>query len=434
MSEKWMYCNGEGGLEGRSKSVSRRALMTAGAAGLAWWMTQRTAWAQATFQTEPTHDNVLVVIFLRGGADGLNIVVPHGEDDYYKARPTLGIAQPGTGRGENDKVRDLDGFFGLNPAMAGLHQLYQEGEAAFVHAVGSGDQTRSHFEAMSVMERGIERAGGSASGGWLARHLLATPGQNRPMRAVALSSTTPDSLGGALGALTVQSISNYKLEIEDDGIRGLLKDLYAQGSDAVSQAGQDTFRVLDMLQKSDPATYKPEHNAAYPDTGLGRTLREVAYLIKNDFGLEVAALDMGADLGGWDTHIAQGTTSGWLSTLVGDLSQSISAFRKDMGGEMRRVTVVVQTEFGRRVAENSGFGTDHGRGSMMMLVGGGIHGGKVYADWPGLAPDKREGPGDLPVTTDYRDVLAELLQKRLATPDVSKVFPGFRHQPLGIFV
>ncbi len=418
MRPDWIFCDGEGGLE-RSAPVSRRQMLTAGAFGLAAWMSSR-AWAQASFQAEPEHDNTLVVIFLRGGADGLNFIVPHGDDDYHRLRPTLRIGAK--------QAIDLDGFFGFHPALAPLEGLFKEGRLAGVHAVGSQDQTRSHFEAMAAMEKGQESGGESDQGGWLARHILATPGRTAPLRAVALSATMPDSLGGALSALAVPSIAEHRLRFEDPALEDLLARLYAQGEDAVAQAGRDTLQVLESLKKSDPRAYRPSAGAEYPDTDFGRALREAAYLRKGGFGLEIACLDMGL----WDTHVAQGGTEGWMAGMMGELAQGIAAFLRDLGPHAEKTTVLVQTEFGRRAAENSGFGTDHGRASVMLLAGGGVKGGRIQADWPGLKTENLEGPGDLRVTADYRQVLAEILRRRLASPEISRVFPGLREAPLGL--
>lgn len=418
----WTYCDGNGNL-GERPTVSRRHLLGTGAAGLLALAGLRPSLAHASFQVEQTHDNVLVVIFLRGGADGLNMVAPYAEDDYYKARPTIALAKPGSGGGA---LIDLDGFFGLHPALAGLEAAFKEGKLAAIQAVGSGDQTRSHFEAMSTMERGIDNRNEAAGGGWLGRHLVSTPGKNSPLRAVALSSVMPDSLGGAIGALAIDSLSSYRLELPE--ALPQLEALYADGNDPLAQAGRDTLAVLQQLQRLDPADYKPSANVTYPDTGLGRGLRETAFLVKSDMGLEVACLDMGA----WDTHITQGGATGWQATLLRELGDAVGAFLADLGQESKRVTLVVQTEFGRRIDENSGLGTDHGRASVMFVAGGAVKGGRVIADWPSLSVERREGPGDLLVTTDYRDVLGEILDRRLLTRDLTQVFPNHRVSPLGL--
>jgi uncharacterized protein (DUF1501 family) len=416
----WTYCDGQGGLE-KKAVLPRRELVAAGLAGLVWWMGSQPALAQAAFQVKPTHDNVLVVIFLRGGADGVNMVAPYGEDSYYRIRPSIAIPKPGAGEG---RLLKLDDFFGLHPSLSPLYPLYQEGEMAVIHACGSGDTTRSHFEAMSAMERGLRDDRESAGGGWLGRHLISTPGSNSPLRAVALSSVMPDSLGGALGALAIERLTDY--QVRDIAAIADLKRLYGEGDDPMAQAGRDTLAVLDKLNKVHPKDYKPD--TAYSDTALARGLKETAFLIKNDMGLEVAALDMGL----WDTHIAQGGATGWQATLLAELAGAIAAFTKDMGKAMSRVTLVVQTEFGRTTAENSGLGTDHGRGSVMFVAGAGVKGGKVLGKWPTLTPGDQMFRDDLPVTTDYRNVLAEVLETRLETADLAKVFPTLERKRIGV--
>lgn len=419
----WTSCDGLGGLETKA-AMPRREALALGLAGAVWWLGAKTAWAQASFQAPESHDSILVVLFLRGGCDGLNTVAPYAEDFYYKERPTLALRKPGSGPGS---LIDLDGFFGLHPSMQRLEARFKEGSAAFIQAVGSQDQTRSHFEAMSAMERGIGSDNESAGGGWLGRHLVSTPGRVSPMRAVALSSVMPDSLGGALGALAIERLSDYRLNTDDLAALSQIEKLY-RGDDVISQAGRDTVRVLKALNKVDPRQYRPENGAAYPDSPLARAMRECAFLIKQDLGLEVACLDMG----GWDTHVAQGAHEGWHAGLLGEVAGSVDAFLTDLGSLAKRVTVVVQTEFGRRIDENSGFGTDHGRAGVMAVLGAGVKGGKVCGEWPTLAPAKREGPGDLRVTTDYRDVLGEILASRLPGAKLDQVFPGHKVRPLGL--
>ena len=439
-----------------TKKITRRQVLhgaalatAAGAAGYAG----RYLSALASVTVGPNaHKNgvdALVVVFLRGGADGLNIVVPHGDDQYHVLRPTLALARPSDRTAElRARALDLDGFFGLHPALAPLLPLYHDGHMGIVHAVGSGDQTRSHFEAMATMERGIASDTGAASG-WLARHLASTADPNdSPLRAVAVTDTMPDSLRGATSAVALTSLADYRLEAGQEGKRGKEKGerggaVGASRSDAVAQtlrgmyadqtgradvlqsAGRETLDALDAIRRLDPAHYRPAANATYPQNELGQGLRQAACLIKGNIGLEVACLDMG----GWDTHVAQGRDAGWQPTRLGDLGRALAAFMADLGPDTRRVTTVVMTEFGRRAAENSGLGTDHGRASCMFVMGGGVQGGKVHGAWPGLAEAQLEnaggGQGDLRVTTDYRDVLAEIVALRLKNPRLSDVFPGY---------
>ena len=403
------------------KRLTRRAVLAGGLIGAAMWATRKTALAQALVRQ---NGNVVVVVFLRGGADGLNLVVPHGEDAYYRARPTLAVPR--------EKVLKLDGLFGFNPDLAALLPLFKDGELGIVHAAGSGDHTRSHFEAMSAIERGARDDTDAEDGGWLARHLLASSERGGPMRAVAFDSTMPQSLSGATQAVAIESLADYRLNVAEekrDDTERALEALYAGHDDVFAEAGRNTLAALRALRDYDPEKSKPENGADYPKSSLGVALAQVAYLVRKDLGLEVATVDA-SGRGSWDTHVAQGP---WLTGLLNDLGKSLAAFRKDLGKEVSRVTVVALTEFGRRVAENSGYGTDHGRGSVMLAMGGGVNGGRVYGEWPGLEDDQLEGPGDLRVTTDYRNVLSEMLQNRLGSTTTTQVFPGLAEKPVGLF-
>ncbi len=435
-----------------AKQITRRQMLNgaalAGAAGYAGRHLSALASVTVGPNAHKSGVDALVVVFLRGGADGLNIVVPHGDDNYHVLRPTLALARPSDRRADiRARALDLDGFFGLHPALAPLLPLYHDGHLGIVHAVGSGDQTRSHFEAMATMERGLSGDTGTASG-WLARHLSSTADSNdSPLRAVAVTDTMPDSLRGATSAVALTSLADYKLlDAEEKGARK--KEQGATGaspkrSDAIAEtlrgmygntdakadilqgAGRETLDALDAIRRLDPAHYRPTAGTVYPQNELGQGLKQAACLIKGNIGLEVACLDMG----GWDTHVAQGRDAGWQPTRLNDLGRALAAFAADLGPDMGHVTTVVMTEFGRRAAENSGLGTDHGRASCMFVLGGGVHGGMVHGRWPGLAEAQMEnagsGQGDLRVTTDYRDVLAEILALRLKNPRLSDVFPAY---------
>jgi uncharacterized protein (DUF1501 family) len=439
-----------------SMKISRRQILTgatlaaAGAAGIGRNLSALASVTVGT-HTERTGGDALIVLFLRGGADGLNIVVPHGDEHYYRLRPTLGLARPND-RASDPKARalDLNGFYGLHPALAPLLPFYKAGQLAVVHAIGSGDQTRSHFEAMATMERGLAGDTG-ASSGWLARHLNATAAEgDSPLRAVAVNDTMPESLRGATAATALTSLSDYRLvgpsatptgadnkihhlhsTGRTDAIAETLRGLYsdtATGPDALRGAGRETLAALEAVKRLDPANYRPAPGAVYPQTPLGNGFRQAACLIKGKVGLEVACLDMG----GWDTHVAQGRDAGWQPIRLAELGGALAAFATDLGADIARVTTVVMTEFGRRAYENTGLGTDHGRASCMFLLGGGIRGGKVYANWPGLADTQLDGPGDLRVTTDYRDILAEIVSHRLRNPDLADVFPDYTPRFLGV--
>ncbi len=425
MIRDWCSCDGEGGLGSRVVSArqqdwTRRAVVGAGLT----WLATRSALAQATFASDKTNRNVVVVVFLRGGSDGLHTVTPYFEDWYYRARPALATRAPNDRRG-GPRCVDLDGRFGLHPRMAPMEAAWKDGELAIVHAIGSGDTTHSHFEAMATMERGLVNQSGLASGGWLARHLDAQGGASTPLRAVAWGYTMPESLSGATDTTLVETLSQFRLRTPEGKAKARLTSLYDTGSDRLAEAGARTLKVLKTLEKLDPKDYKPANGAVYPDTPTGRAMREVAFLTRQNVGLEVACLDSG----GWDSHVNQA----YLDEQMGDLAKTLAAVRQDLGREMARVTVIVQSEFGRRIEENSGLGTDHGAGGVLFAMGGGVRGGKVYGDWPGLAPEQRATPGDLKITTDYRTVLAELLEKRVKDARSDKVFPGLAPSRVGIF-
>lgn len=407
--------------------VSRRGLLASLGMGAVGWMGIRTALSQAIISpvARDHEGDILISVFLRGGMDGLSAVVPYAEDAYHRGRPNLRLRSPkDASAGATYQCLDLDGFFGLHPAMATLLPMFREGRMAVVHAAGSGDQTRSHFEAMNAMERGMHRVGGGLQTGWVARHLATTPRKNStPLRAVALSSLTPDSLRGASHATTLASLTDFRLANPE--MLESLEGMYGGGRDAMSLAGSDTLAVLKKLR----GVKVEDMPRSYPNTDLGRGLRQVGTLIRSNVGLEVACLEMG----GWDTHVAQGTITGWLPGYLKDLADSLAAFVADMGSELGRVTLVVQTEFGRRVAENTGLGTDHGRASCMFLFGGSVAGGKVHGGWPGLEESQLDEVGDLRVTTDYRDVWGEALSKRVSGSKAEEVFPGWHPHATGFF-
>ncbi len=371
--------------------------------------------------------DTLVCIFLRGGADGLNMIVPHGDDGYYQHRPTLGIPRPDDNRAAVRTV-NLDGFFGLHPALAPLHDLYTAGNMAFVHATGSPDETRSHFEAMDLMERGAVQGDYT---GWLARHLATLDtGNESALRAIGIGEMLPASLSGSVSATALQSIADYHLQGREEHVgemQGLLQTLYNQNEDMLTAVARQTFNAIDVLGKIDTASYQP-NGRAYPERELGQSLQMVAQLIQADVGVEVACIDMG----GWDTHVAQGGSEGQQARLMDELAQSLRTFYEDVQTKLDQVTVVVMSEFGRRVQENGGLGTDHGHGNMMMVMGGGINGRHIYSQWPGLHEEQLVGPGDLAITTDYRDVLGELIRKRLNNPQTATIFPNYQLNELGL--
>ena len=408
------------------EEVSRRRFLlnAPNVVALPLWMPQV---ALSPQHSGPAGDT-LVVIFLRGGADGLNIVVPHGDDAYYTHRPTIAIPRPDDGKSLH-RALDLDGFFGLHPALGPLQAIFKGGGLALVHATGSPDETRSHFEAMALMERGAVTTG--AFSGWLARHLSTLDtGNQSALRALAVGDIIQASLTGAVSATALQSIADYHLDARADALSAMktaLTSLYRQDETLTAATAAQTLASLDILERLSREAYHPA-GRAYPGTDFGKGMQMIAQLIKAGVGVEAACID----LGGWDTHAAEGAGEGLMASSLAELGTGLAAFYEDMRQGMAGVTLVVMSEFGRRVQENGALGTDHGHGNMMMVMGGGINGGKVYARWPGLHDEQLTGPGDLVLTTDYRDVLGEILRKRLNNPLVGEVFAGYSVSEVGI--
>ncbi len=383
-------------------------------------------------QGQSPRGDSLVVIFLRGAADGLNMLVPHGDADYYRLRPSLGIPRPDDGRAPaGQRCLDLDGFFGLHPAMANLLPAWQAGHLALVQACGAPDESRSHFKAQELIERGVEDERGPASG-WIGRLLAQRESASAsPLRAIGLGELPPRSLSGQVPVTALRSIADFHFGGSPETLdlfRASLQRLYS-GEDNLARAGQDTLRTAAILERLDPLHYQPSSTLAYPESSFGLGLKQTAMLLKAEAGLEAAALD----LGGWDFHFAQGGSQGAMAALLGELSAGLAAFLADCRDQMEHLCLVVMTEFGRRAAENGSLGTDHGHASVMFLAGGGVQGGKIFGSWPGLAPEQLDGPGDLAASTDYRDVLAEACVRRLRCPDTSAIFPGYTPHPLEIF-
>ena len=324
---------------------------------------------------------------------------------------------------------DLDGFFGLHPELAPLLGAWDSGNLAIVHACGAPDESRSHFKAMDLVERGVDNESGPASG-WLGRHLgTCDTGNHSPLRALAFGERAPRSLLGPAPVLALRSVEDIGM-CDDvratELMRRSLASMYVS-DDGLGRIGRETLEMLDVLDRLDPRGYQPRGGATYPETDFGRGLREIALLTKADVGLEVATLD----LGGWDTHFAQGVVTGQMPRLMRELAQALSAFHTDMSSHLGKVSVVVMTEFGRRAYENASLGTDHGHGGLMLLMGGNVAGGRVHGDWPGL-DGRLVGPGDLAITTDYRDVLAEVLSKRRHCDAYGEIFPDYTPTMRGV--
>src|SRR5688572_3288286 len=387
------------------------------------WMPRLTF---APRNTAPRGDT-LVVVFLRGAADVLNMVVPHGEDAYYQLRPSLGIPRPDDSKAKRaERTIDLDGFFGLHPSMGSLLDAWQSQHLAVIHACGAPDESRSHFKAMELMERGVDDERGPASG-WIGRHLATlNTGNSSPLRAVGMGTRPQRSLSGTVPVSALRSIADFHLGGDARALQQMRVALNTVYADDV--LGQDTLSIMDTLETLDPLTYTAARDATYPESEFGLALKQTAMLNKAEVGLEVSAIDVG----GWDTHFAQGSTSGLMPNLMKDLAEGLAAFHADMFDRMNNLTTVTMSEFGRRVSENGSLGTDHGHGSMMMVLGGHVQGGKVHGEWPGMSEGQLIGPGDLAVTTDYRDVLSEILTKRLNNDALSNIFPNYEPKVVGI--
>jgi uncharacterized protein (DUF1501 family) len=402
--------------EGFSRAIGRRAFLKDGAfalvsLGFAPSFLARTAYA-AKGLTRPRR---LIAIFQRGAVDGLSVVVPFGEAEYYRLRPSIAIPRP---NGGGDGALDLNGFFGLNPRMQALKPLWDAGHLAIVHACGSPDATRSHFDAQDYMETGTPGVR-STSDGWLNRYLQARHEDDASLfRAVSLTQQLPRMLQGQAPALAMNQIAQF-------GVRGgsqAFESAYAGSSDRVMNGtGREAFDAIRQLREADPARYTPENGADYPRSPFGQALKQIAQLSKADLGLEVAF----ADVGGWDTHVNQGPTQGQLGNRLDDFARSIAALVTDLGDRMADTVVLTMSEFGRALQENGNRGTDHGHGNAMLIIGGNVRGRRVYGKWPGLAAEQRYDRRDLAITTDFRDVFSEILVRHLGLVDARPVFPGY---------
>jgi uncharacterized protein (DUF1501 family) len=376
---------------------------------------------------------VLICLFQRGAADGINMVVPHGEAAYYSARPNIAIPRPRSG--STDAAIDLDGFFGLHPALEPFAKLYRDGLLAPIHAVGSPSATRSHFDAQDYMESGTPDRK-STQDGWLNRY-LAVQGtcqecattEKSAFRAVAMTPQTPRILEGPAAAVAMNSLGEFT-------VRGAgtsadrLEALYRTGeADLVHGAGREMFEAVRLLQSANPQRYQPEHGADYPRSQFGQRLREIAQLIKSGVGIEVAF----ADVGGWDTHVNQGASTGQLAARLTDFSRSIGALVTDLGDRMDDIVILSMSEFGRMVRQNGNGGTDHGHAGAMFVIGGGVKGGKVHGTWPGLEREQLYEGRDLALTTDFRAVFADVLSRHLGAANLSPVFPGYDGKPFSVF-
>jgi uncharacterized protein (DUF1501 family) len=362
---------------------------------------------------------ILICIFQRGAVDGLSMLVPYQDASYYSARRSIAIAKPGQAGG----ALTLDGEFALHPAMSSLLPFWKEQRMSAVVAVGSPNNTRSHFDAQDYMESGTPGIK-STRDGWMNRVLQAQQSSKTPFAGVAMTSQTPRSMMGRANIVTMTNLSQFSVNAGrmsgemQGGFEGLWQEKNQQ---AFGDAGNETFSAIEFLKKSGAARIQTENGAQYPNSALGRSLRQIAQLIKADVGLQLGF----AETGGWDTHVNQGAATGQLANNLRDFSSSIAAFMTDLGPQRDNVILLTMSEFGRTVRENGSRGTDHGHGNVMFALGSKINGRKILGDWKGLDNSVLFEERDVPVTTDFRDVLSELAQQHLGTKDRRALFPGF---------
>jgi uncharacterized protein (DUF1501 family) len=364
----------------------------------------------------------LVAIFQRGAVDGLNMIVPFGESNYYDLRPSIAIAKPG-GSSQETAV-DLNGFFGLHPSMSSLKPLWDSKRLAIVHASGSPDNTRSHFDAQDYMESATPGVK-STSDGWLNRYLQSKKDdQQSPFRAISLTQQMPRALQGKAQVVAMSNLANFAIRAgkSSASVQGGFEAIYSRNkNEMLGETGRETFEAINYLKNANPAQYKPENGAQYPQGPFGNSLLQIAQLIKAGVGLEIAF----TDVGGWDTHVNQGNVRGQLANRLQDFSSAIAAFHQDLGQRMDDVVVLTMSEFGRTVRENGNRGTDHGHANAMLVLGNSVRGGQVYGKWPGLESDQLYEGRDLALTTDFRDVFGEVAARHLGTVNLKTVFPGF---------
>jgi uncharacterized protein (DUF1501 family) len=404
-------------------SITRRvflrnsALTVVGTAAVPSFLA-RAAWGAA----EPAaRAKRLVVIFQRGAADGLNIVVPHAEPQYYAMRPSIHIP-----RGD---VLDLDGFFGLHPSLAPFQPLWKQGHLAIVHAAGSPDPNRSHFDAQDFMESGTPGVK-STDDGWLNRSLrnLPHPSPKSPFEAIAMGASIPRILSGSEPAIAINNINDFSIggrNSKASPTANTFEAMYDHSVDAVLHGtGAETFDAVKMLKSVDSSKYQPALGADYPKGRFGDSMRQLAQVIKANLGVQVAF----ADISGWDHHVNEGGTQGQIANVLRDFSQALTAFWIDLGDLGEDTVVVTMSEFGRTARENGNRGTDHGHANVMFVLGGPVKGGKVYGHWPGLDQSQLYEGRDLALTTDFRQVVGEAVWRHLGNRNLKEVFPGYENQ------
>jgi uncharacterized protein (DUF1501 family) len=371
-----------------------------------------------TVEAADSRRRLLVAIFQRGAVDGLNMIVPFGESEYYRLRRSIAIARPGA----PDGAVALDDFFGLHPRMAPLKPLWDNGSLAVIHASGSHDRTRSHFDAQDYMETATPGVK-STRDGWLNRYLSASaeaPARQSPLRGLAVARQMPRTLQGRAPALAFGGVDAFTIRGGMDAQRAV-RDAYVAAPNALlSGAARDAFEAMETLRRT--GAYQPAPGVEYPRSPFGQALQEIARVAKADVGLEVAF----AESGNWDHHVNEGAAQGLIAQRFDDLSRGIAALAADLGDRMADTVILTMSEFGRAAAENGNGGTDHGHGNAMMVIGGPVKGKQVYGRWPGLGPDQRFEGRDLAVTTDFRDVFSEIVVSHLGLTReaLERVFPG----------
>ena len=364
----------------------------------------------------------LIAVFQRGAVDGLNMVVPHGERAYYDLRPSIAIPKPDVGNA--DTALDLDGFFSMHPVLAPFKPFWDSKRLAIVHAVGSPDNTRSHFDAQDYMESATPGRKGTPDG-WLNRYLQSKSDPDRSLfRAVSMTQTMPRILQGGAPTLAISNLADFTIRAgrSSASVQGGFEAIYDQSvNDVLGGTGKETFEAVNYLKKVNPSQYQPENGAQYPRSPFGNSLFQIAQLVKARVGLEVAF----TDIGGWDTHVNEGNSRGQLATRLQDFSSGIAAVVTDLGKQMDDVVILTMSEFGRTVRENGNRGTDHGHANAMFVIGNSVRGGKVYGQWPGLKSHQLYEGRDLALTTDFRDVFGEVARRHLGTPNLQSVFSGY---------
>jgi len=383
---------------------------------------ERVALGQTRERVTGGKRKTLVAIFQRGAVDGLNMVVPFGERSYYDLRPSIAISKPDSANAE--AAVNLDGFFGLHPSLSSFKPLWESKRLAIIHAAGSPDNTRSHFDAQDYMESATPGVK-ATNDGWLNRYLQTKQDTDKSLfRAVSFTQTMPRVLQGRAPAIAVANLADFTIRAgrSSANLQSGFEEIYAQNtSDSLAGMGRETFEAVNYLKRVNPAQYKPENGAQYPRNAFGNSLLQIAQLIKAGVGLEVAF----TDIGGWDTHVNEGNSRGQLGNLLLQFSSGIAAFYQDLGQRMDDVVLLTMSEFGRTVRENGNRGTDHGHANAMFVVGNSVRGGKVYGQWPGLKTDQLYEGRDLALTTDFRDVFGEIASKHLGNNNLKGVFPGY---------